>query len=1037
MIKKTFKVLLVLFLSTGLASTALAQVQTGSLNGVVKDVTGGALSGVTVTVSSEKMMGDVTFLTTESGSFRFPALPSGVYNIKLELPGFKTITQTGILVRVGKTTTLSIEMEMSAIEEKITVTGISPTVDVYATKVSVSYTADIVSNIPMGRDLYDLIASAPGVVSENVTYRRTASTHGSTVRGNQYAFDGFMMNDPTVSYLVTNINFDSFDEVEMELSAHPAEVGQTDGAYINIVTKSGGNELHGLSQIYYTSKDMVSENFTEHQLQTFRDLSPIAPSGESTISPPKTRSDFDASFQLGGPLIKDKLWFFGSFRYFKWKRHYAGFVDPVTSDAIDVDHSEWNIQAKLTFQPTSAHRITANYYHTVLTEPYMTLDVGPYTLPEGCAVWDGEYSDVIYGKWNWVINQNMFADVRVGLFHRYFPEFLQDELGPPASLIPNAVYGNPHYDLGTGFSYGTARFGEIYNRYRQEYLGDLTIFMDNFLGGNHEIKIGFEHERSKGTWETWLPEEPGAYMNTLNYKYMWEDWGLPYGYVSAFAIGQEHGQSDEINQMRRFSAFLQDSFTIADKLTFNFGLRWDWSTGYIPAQTNVGNPFWQNIIDSTTHWDSLADWEAAGYPVDPGYLVWVTEPQLKYFEAKEYPEIKDYMTWNNFSPRLGITYDPWGDGKTALRASWSRYIQIMMLQTTALPNPNYIHTGDFNWYDLNANNWCDVTDFYEFVWLAREEDPVTGLPDVAKIADPDLSGPRIDEFTIGIEREIFADFSVGVTYIRKWDRNQIETFIRPDIDVSWTEDTLTEPGFDGEWDTADDIEFPVFIGSGFRTTWVTNIDGTGGKPKGERNYQAVEIIFNKRMSHKWQLFGSVVLSKAEGNIGQSYGASWGRSGVFWNPNYWTNQYGRLNMERPVVIRASGTYQLPYDFNLSFYFTHYSGYPYERYIRVYYLDPWYSYRYVDTMPSGTYREPSRDNLDIRLEKTLNIGPGKIGIFLDIFNALNSGYVDYYHGYAGRVRYTEPGTYWAENSRYLNEISELSAPRVFKFSVRYTF
>jgi len=365
---------------------------------------------------------------------------------------------------------------------------------------------------------------------------------------------------------------------------------------------------------------------------------------------------------------------------------------------------------------------------------------------------------------------------------------------------------------------------------------------------------------------------------------------------------------------------------------------------------------------------------------------------------------------------------------------------MMMLQFTSLPNPNYIHTGDFNWYDLNANNWPDVSDSYEFVWLSREEDPSTGLPDLSKEVDPDLTPPYVDEVTFGITREVWTDFSIGVTYIRKWERNSIESYVRPDVydnnEISFTEDTWTEPGPDGLWDTADDITFPVFIGSGISPTWTTNINGEDGKPEAKRDYQALEFILSKRMSNKWQFFGSVVLSKAEGNLGQSYGASYGASGAFWNPNYHTNQYARLNMERPLVIKLSGTYQAPYGVNLSFFFTHYSGYPSYRRIRVYYLDPWYSYRYVVTEPMGTYRYPSRDNLDIRLEKTFQIGPGQLGIFLDIFNATNSGYVDYYDSYAGNVYYGTPDR-WAANRRYLNEISSLTAPRVFKVSVRFTF
>jgi hypothetical protein len=1013
---KTMKVLLALLLAIGLTTTAFAQRQTGSIAGTVHDADGSPLPGATVTAISPALMGDASFITSDRGTFRFPALPPGTYTLRIELPGFTTLMRQGVVVNVGKTTTVDVNMQMAAIEEEITVVGASPIVDISSSKVSVSYTPDLIKNIPMGRDLYDLLASAPGVVSENVTYRRTISTHGSSVRGNQYAFDGFMMNDPVVSYLASNINFDAFDEVEMELTAHPAEVGQTDGAYINVVTKSGGNRVSGMVQGYFTNETLVDTNFTPHQIESFRSISPITPAGEVAVAPYSVLTDYDFSAQIGGPLIKDKLWFFGAFRYFDWKRNYSGFNDPNTNKPVDVTHTEWSAQAKLTWQVASNHKFTVNYYRTNLTEPYMTLDVSPYVMPEGAAKWEGEYSDVIYGKWNWILSQSTFLDIRVGYINRYFPEFMQDELGPQFDY---GIYGNPHIDYSTGFYYGTSRFGEIYNRGRMEFLGSLTHFIDD-LGGFHEIKMGFEHERAKGTWETWLPNEPRARFLTVNYKYMWEDWGLPYGYVSAYAIGSEHGQSDEINQMYRWSAYLQDAWTIGNRVTLNLGVRWDYSYGYIPPQTNVGNPFWQNIIDN-------------------GDLVWLTEPQPLYFAPKEYPEYKDYMSWNTFTPRVGLTWDPFGDGKTAVKGSYSRYSAMMMLQFTSLPNPNYIHTGDFNWYDLNENNWPDLDDFYEFVWLSREEDPQTGLPDLSKEVDPDLSPPYVDEATIGIEREIVADFSVGLTYIRKWERNMIESYPRPDKETIWTEDTWSEPGEDGEWNTGDDISFPVYIGSGdFPATWSTNIDGTDGKPTAERNYQGLQLTINKRMSNNWQFFGSVVISKAEGNLGQSYGESYGARGRFVNPNYLTNQYGRLNMERPLVINLSGTYQAPLGFNISAIFSHYSGYPYQRYFRVYGLDPWASYRYINTLPYGTgeYREPSRDNVDIRIEKLFTWEVVRLGIFLDIFNALNSGYVDYYHGYSGRVYYGQEGRY-VEDSRHLNEIRELTGPRTFKLSVRVTF
>jgi hypothetical protein len=158
--------------------------------------------------------------------------------------------------------------------------------------------------------------------------------------------------------------------------------------------------------------------------------------------------------------------------------------------------------------------------------------------------------------------------------------------------------------------------------------------------------------------------------------------------------------------------------------------------------------------------------------------------------------------------------------------------------------------------------------------------------------------------------------------------------------------------------------------------------------------------------------------------------------VFEDPNYLTNRYGRLDLDRPLVIKLAGTYTAPLGINLSFYYTHASGTPYNRIIRVNGLSAWSPQITVNTTTPGSERLPSRDNLDIRVEKYFDLGPGRVGLFLDVFNALNSGYIDYNFGYAGDLYYGIPG-YFAANSRYLNEITGLSAPRVFKVSVRYTF
>jgi hypothetical protein len=267
-----------------------AQELTGSLRGTVTDTEGNPLPGVTITISSPAMMGIQSFVTTETGSFRFPSLPPGSYKVVAELKGFKTVERTDVIVRVGMTVTVDIKMEVAAVEEEITVVAASPVVDVQSSKLAVTVDSNMLKNIPMRRDLYDIMTAAPGVVSEGQTYRRTFSAHGATVRSNTTAFDGVNMNDPVVMYTITNINFDVMDEVEIITAGHPASIGYTDGAYVNIVTKSGGNKFSGGATVYHTREGFNQHLWTDEQVTAMK-----------IAKPEVDKSWFDGSFHPRRP----------------------------------------------------------------------------------------------------------------------------------------------------------------------------------------------------------------------------------------------------------------------------------------------------------------------------------------------------------------------------------------------------------------------------------------------------------------------------------------------------------------------------------------------------------------------------------------------------------------------------------------------------------------------------------------------------------------------------------------------------------------
>ena len=217
MAKKVFLIVLVLFISVSLSSPVLAQRQTGSLNGTILE-TGQALPGVALTLTSPSLMGTKTFSSTEDGKFRFPTLPSGTYALTAEMPGFKKLTLEGIIISVGKTTTVSVTMEQSTIEEEITVTSDAPVVDIKSTTKSVNYTKALLDNIPLGRSMAAVVESAPGNVGP--------SSHGGTRASSRYNLDGVDMTKPgSTGGALSELSFDLYEEVELQTGAHPADVG--------------------------------------------------------------------------------------------------------------------------------------------------------------------------------------------------------------------------------------------------------------------------------------------------------------------------------------------------------------------------------------------------------------------------------------------------------------------------------------------------------------------------------------------------------------------------------------------------------------------------------------------------------------------------------------------------------------------------------------------------------------------------------------------------------------------------------------------
>jgi hypothetical protein len=928
------------------------------------------------------------------------------------MPGFKTVCRKGLKVSVGKSTNITIALEMSELEEEVTVIGESPTVDVKVSKTAVNYSKTYIYNIPMARDLYDILNATPGSISEGVSYRRTSFIAGGTVRGNQYSLDGVTINDPTVMHPMTNINIDVYEEVEMGLFAHTAEVSIADGGFINIVTKSGGDDFHGGATVEYYNEDMQKSLLSEEDLKS---VGLEKPTGWTSWQ--------DFSLFLGGPILQDRLWFFANGRYFRWTQDFNHIIWDDTIEAgekiytyNEAPHNEVNLFGKLTFQLSSNVRLTGSYNLADISEEFYTRYLSRSYDLTALRKNDNDKAHTLSGQLNWVLSQNLFIDARLGYIHRSIPNVFSDY-----SLSDAPV----NYDRYFGMTRNNSLQNWIEMRKRFNPSVVATLFQDNLLGAAHEIKIGGEYEYAYAERDEWRehPYNITFYKGNI-YSYRTSRYDNR-GYFTIYGCSNDRGGSVNKTTMRRFGMFVQDSINVAERLTLNLGIRFDTSKGYYPDQYHaaVYDPY--GLVD---HLKGDSD-------------VW-----------DEYTiEGRDVLRWTHFSPRIGFSFDIFGDGRTSLKGSWSRYNEYLMIQYVFLANPGNAGLGRWLWYDNNYNGLFDPppTDAYRNTYIT----PSVFDFELENELDTDATAPYTDEFTVGIERELAEDLSLGLTFAYKHKQNVFDDVNDYGLgkDEAWKgyrEDSpfferidFIDPGDDGEFGTEDDKAAYVYEELADVPMWhwyVTNVK------ESYRKYWAFNFIINKRMSNNWQLLAAVVYSKAWGNIGGGYGSTWGGSGSYDSPNSFIFSDGRLDYDRPWNIKIQSTAILPYDFIVSAYFNHLSGPPRARSLTVYtpedprYFDgggnPWY----IRSEPNGTRRYPPKTILDLRLEKRFRIRESiTIGAYLDIMNAFGRSGYSIGSNPGGYLDYWDPDNPVFERYGSYGSFTDAYGTRIFKVSLRLTF
>jgi outer membrane receptor protein involved in Fe transport len=949
-----FKKLLLVAAILCVAGLGMAQTtQTGNIIGTVSS-SEGPLPGVAVTIKSPAMiLPSQTITTSAQGNFRFMGLAPGTYEVTFELQGMTTVVRKGVVVSVAQTATIDITMEQKTLEESVTVIGQSPTVDKQRTTRAANMDRIFLQSIPAQRNLATYFNMAPGVTGD--------TAHGGSTMDNSYNLDGVNMVDPATGVPNVNFGLDIMDELAVQIGGLTAEYGSVRGAVVNVVTKSGGNKFSGTASVYYNSENLKADNTQG---------TPLAGSKSGN------KLEYEPVVTLGGPIIKDKLWFFMNGSFDHAEQFVAGYpADKPAGQEKPYTNFYPYPYVKLSFQPGANDKFTLSYNYS----DRRTDDRGASKFAyESVTQKQITPTHVLNAQWTKFFSSSFFVNLRYGMV--LFKMNLDGKGGEAQQ-----------YYAWNGISAGNSwRNADHYERNRYQVNADATAFIDN-LAGTHELKFGGEVQLARTTWLVHGVADPitgGCYNIYLAPGYYYETLVL------------KNGGFDRKDWVNDYAAFVQDNWALTRNVNLSLGLRFEYNSVVYPKQN-----------------------------ADEGPIV---------FQGKTYnrsiTETKVMFNWWNLAPRVGLIYDPFSDGKTLFKASFARYILPNQVGWINLSHPN----GWFGYYQFLNPDGTPIPD-YTVPWAMpggyQNGGAVIGYT-AADGTKYDLKAAYTDEVTIGIEKELWADWSVGARYIRKWDRNQPNMVDAAQLDIdklmstgeldwskNWTPVTTTDP-YNGQTIT--------FYRKGNlmnQEVYIIN------PPGANRDYDGFEFTLSKRYSSGVQLNISYVYAHSRGLItttrtDESLGGA--VAGFFQDPNAHTNALGDFPLERKHQLKIEGLVRGPVGVNLSWYFRYLSGTAATRIIRSDYvglsganaLPQGYETIYAETRGSTFY--PDFWQLDLRLQKDFRVSFISLSIFADCFNVFNRAF--------------KTGM-WLDSSRtttykYL-QMTAINDPRIFQLGARIEF
>jgi len=987
------RLVLALALLLGLLPGAFAQIATGNIYGTVIDQSGAVLPGAAVALTSE--FGNRSTTAGSQGDFRFLNLDSGRYKLSVSLAGFTTVNRD-VSVVTGENVNVEFPLRVASVEETLTVTAEAPLVDPKKRGTSTTMTAEELTGVPNARDPWAVLSRIPGVLVDRVNIagnengqQAAVAGKGSTSGDKTWNIDGLNITDMSATGASpTYYDFDAFQEFNVTTGGNDLSM-QTGGIGINMVTRRGTNKFHGGGRYILAHDRMQSGNLPDSikndpRLQGNDKANHIDQIG-------------DYGFDLGGPIVKDKLWFYGI--YGKQDIRLVNYVQTKDKTLLTGYNGKLNWQA-------TANTMVSAFYFQGRKEKFGRSPGTATGFEEDGFLWNqvnlGTDGGLPLGLWKAEVN------------HTFSPNFF---------VAAKAAY----YDTGFGF----APRGGIEQSYTLDYAGgqsigsnsgykairpQKTVNLDgNYffagMGGNHELKFGFGYRSvttnsvSSYNGNQLVGIKNSADDPSQNIAQIFRDGVVNYGGKYA-------------------SGYLGDVFT-KNRFALNFGARWDRQTAKNLPSEVAGNKSFPNLL-----------------------------PDLNYPGSTE-----NIIKWNDISPRAGMSYALNESRKTVARASFARYASQLSYGDVTNENPVAVSLLAYGWTDINGDRFVQPNEVrlndFQYNVNVDPDNPGAVASTVSKI-DRDYKAKHDSEVIVGLDHELAQNFAVGAAYT--W-RKGTDWAYRPRIggDCGPTP-TFASCRILG---ASDYTQNAATTANGFTAvTYSPNsalvTAGRGGRlrtnrPGYDTTFSGLEMTLTKRLSNKWM--GRVAFSFNDwteqfdgtpvGGTTQTNAAAAGNpTRTEQDPNVDGGQVANLSGGSGKAsfytsikwqLFATGLVQLPADLDLSASLFGRQGGPYPVSLRLAAgrdgtLNA-LAVPLVDTNRFGTLW-----NLDLRLAKSFKFGSSAVTLSAEAFNVFNNDLV------LSRFRFANQGSFTstiAGAEPGLGRVEEVPSPRIVRFGARLSF